>query len=145
MSGPGEEDSEPQASVGLLDTSTFIHAERVDVRLLPVSIRLSAISLAELAVGPEVASSDAEQALRRQHLEDALLVDRLPFDDACARAYGSVAAALRRDGRKRRARAFDALIAATAVAHGLPLYSGNPDDFDGIPGLDLRPVPAPHD
>lgn len=67
----------------------------------------------------------------------------IAFDAAAARALGTVATALRSAGRKRAARAYDALIAATAIANGLPLYTCNPEDFDGIPALDLRPVPHP--
>ena len=46
----------------------------------------------------------------------------------------------RRAGRKVSARTYDALIAATALAHGLPLYTANPDDFAGIDGLVVVPV-----
>jgi tRNA(fMet)-specific endonuclease VapC len=67
----------------------------------------------------------------------------LPFDADAARAFGRVAASLRRSGRKRHARAFDALIAATAIANGLPLYTCNPDDFEGVEGLVVRAVPHP--
>ncbi|MGH2863222.1 MAG: type II toxin-antitoxin system VapC family toxin [Solirubrobacteraceae bacterium] len=130
---------------GILDTSTFIWLERIPDReaVLPARMTITSITLAELAVGPLVTDDADERTQRQEQVQDALLMDRLAFDDACAHAYGTLAAALRRDGRKRRARAFDALIAATAIANGLPLYTGNPDDFDGIPGLDLRPVPAP--
>jgi hypothetical protein len=69
--------------------------------------------------------------------------DPLPFDAAAARAFGQVAASLRRSGRKPAARALDALIAATAIANGLPLYTCNPGDFAGIDGLALRPVTVP--
>jgi hypothetical protein len=65
------------------------------------------------------------------------------FDAAAARAFGTVAMALRSAGRKRAARAYDALIAATAIANGLPLYTCNPEDFEGIPALDLHSVPHP--
>jgi predicted nucleic acid-binding protein len=54
-----------------------------------------------------------------------------------------VAAALRRSGRKPRARAYDAMIAAVALARGLPVHTGNPDDFAGIDGLTVVPVPVP--
>ena len=105
---------------------------------------ISAITLAELSVGPQIAADPAESAARQAHLQQAESdFDAIPFDAAAARAFGAVAAALRSVGRKRAARAYDALIAATAVAHGLPLYTCNPEDFEGIPGLDLRPVPHP--
>ena len=69
--------------------------------------------------------------------------DPLPFDAACARAFGSVAASLRARGRKVRARGLDALIAATAVANGLPLYTCHPGDFEAIVGLEVVAVPSP--
>jgi predicted nucleic acid-binding protein len=100
--------------------------------------------LAELAVGPLV-TVDGNERVRRQHeLERAeALFDVLPFDVAAARSFARVSASLRRAGRKVSARAYDALIAATAIANDLPLYTCNPRDFDGIAGLDVRPVPLP--
>jgi len=67
----------------------------------------------------------------------------LPFDAESARAFGPLAASLRSRGRKPAVRAYDALLAATAIAQGMPSYTCNPADFDGIPQLDLRPVPHP--
>jgi tRNA(fMet)-specific endonuclease VapC len=67
----------------------------------------------------------------------------LAFDAACALAYGSVAASLHRAGHKSTARAFDTMIAATAIAYGLPLYTCNGRDFVGIDGLDLRVMAHP--
>ena len=62
---------------------------------------------------------------------------------AAARAFGQVAAALRKSGRKPAARAYDALIAATALANRLPVYTCNAADFEGIEGLDVVPVELP--
>lgn len=64
----------------------------------------------------------------------------LPFDAAAARAFGLVAASLRASGRKPAARAYDALIAASAISRGLPLYTANPKDFAGIAGLTVHEV-----
>ena len=66
----------------------------------------------------------------------------LAFDAAAARAFGRVAASLRAAGRKPAARAYDALIAATALANGLPVYTANPADFSGIDGLVVVAVPT---
>ena len=131
--------------VGMLDTSTVILLGRVtDPATLPDQSVISAITLAELSVGPQIAVDPAERAARQAHLQQAESdFDAIPFDAAAARAFGAVAAALRPAGRKRAARAYDALIAATAIANGLPLYTCNPDDFDAIPRLDVRPVPHP--
>ncbi len=69
--------------------------------------------------------------------------DPLPFDDRSARAFGRVAASLRTSGRTVKARSYDAMVAATAIANDLPLYTANPSDFVGIDGLDVRVVPVP--
>ena len=133
--------------LGMLDTSTVILLGRIaDPATLPDQSVISAITLAELSVGPQIAVDPTEGAARQAHLQQAESdFEAIPFDAAAARAFGSVAAALRSAGRKRAARAYDALIAATAIAiaNGLPLYTCNPEDFDGIPALDLRPVPHP--
>jgi len=62
---------------------------------------------------------------------------------AASRAFGSVAASLRRAGRKTSARAYDAMIAAVAIANGLPVYAVNPDDFAGIEALDVVAILHP--
>lgn len=127
---------------GLLDTSTLILLGRVaDPAQLPDIPSISAVTLAELTVGPLVARSAEERSARQAHLQLAEAdFDPIPFDSAAARAFGRVAQALRDAGRKPSARAFDALIAATAISRDLPLHTCNPSDFDGIPDLDLRPV-----
>lgn len=127
---------------GLLDTSTVILLGRVnDPAQLPDDSVVSAITLAELSVGPLVASSDSERAARQAHLQQAESdFEVVPFDAASARVFGEVAASLRASGRKPAARAYDALIAATAIAHALPLYTAHPDDFAGIDRLDVRSV-----
>ena len=84
------------------------------------------------------------RAARQAHLQQAETdFDPLPFDAEAARAFGRVAASLRRSGRKVSARAYDAMIAATAVANDLPVYTCNPDDFEGIEGLEIVAVPVP--
>jgi predicted nucleic acid-binding protein len=129
----------------VLDTSTVIMLPRItDVALLPAEPLITAVTLAELSVGPLVASTDAERAARQAHLQQAEAdFDPLPFDARAARAFGRVAASLRRAGRKASARAYDAMIAATALANSLPVYTCNPGDFAGIEGLDVVPVPVP--
>jgi hypothetical protein len=133
------------ASEGLLDTSTVILLPRItDPATLPETPLISAITLAELAVGPLVARNDTERAARLAHVQQAEAdFDPLPFDASAARAFARVAASLRRAGRKPSARAFDAMIAAVAIANGLPLYTCNPADFAGIDDLDLNAIPHP--
>lgn len=130
------------SSTGIIDTNTLILLGRLDPDDLPTTPLITAITLAELSVGPLVATDDLERARRQAHLQQAESdFDSLPFDAGAARAFGGVAASLRARGRKPAARAYDALIAATAIAGATPLYTCNPEDFEGIEGLDLRPVP----
>ncbi|MCA1847298.1 MAG: PIN domain-containing protein, partial [Actinobacteria bacterium] len=78
-----------------------------------------------------------ERARRQDRLQRAeAMFDPLPFDAAAARAYGRVYAAVTTAGRKARgARAVDLLIAATALAAGLPVVTRNPSDFRALEGL----------
>lgn len=130
---------------GVLDTSTLILLERItDPSTLPLQPVITAITLAELSVGPLVTPDATERATRQARLQQAEAdFDPLPFDAAAARAFGRVAAALRQSGRKTQARAYDAMIAAIAISNDLPLYTCNPADFERIDGLDLQPVPHP--
>jgi predicted nucleic acid-binding protein len=133
------------STTGLLDTNTLILLPRLpDPAALPEQPLISTITLAELSVGPLVATNEPERAARLAHLQQAEAdFDPLPFDADAARAFGRVAASLRRSGRKVSARAYDAMIAAVALANGLPLYTCNPDDFAGIDGLVVVAVEHP--
>ena len=130
---------------GLLDTSVVIALPSLsDPTVLPNEPMISAVTLAELTIGPLVARSPAERARRQAVLQQAEAdFEPLPFDAAAARAFGTVASALRSRGRKPTARAFDALIASVALANGLPLYTANVADFAGIPGLRVEGVAIP--
>jgi predicted nucleic acid-binding protein len=130
---------------GLLDTSTVILLPRLsDPALLPELPTISAVTLAELSVGPLLAASDEQRALRLAELQQAEAdFDELPFDADAARAFGQVAASLHRAGRKASARTYDAMIAATAIANDLPLYTCNPGDFSRIDGLRVIAIPHP--
>ena len=130
---------------GVLDTSTVIMLSRItDPSMLPAEPLITTITLAELSVGPLVATTDLERAARQAHVQQAEAdFDPLPFDAAAARTFGRVAASLRRVGRKPAARAYDAMIAATALSNDLPVYTCNPDDFAGIDGLTVVAVPVP--
>jgi len=126
---------------GLIDTNVVIRLAQLDRASLPDVPSISAVTLAELTVGPLIANDPGERALRQSHVQLAEGdFETISFDASVARAYGRVAANLRGAGRKASARAFDALIAATALAHNLPLYTANPDDFTAIAGLDVREV-----
>lgn len=98
-----------------------------DPAVLPDVPLITAITLTELTVGPLVATSDHERAARQAHLQQAKSdFDALRFDASAARAFGRVAASLRQLGRKTMARSYGAMIAATALAHALPVYTCNP-------------------
>ena len=122
---------------GLIDTSVVIDLERVDPSHLPAELAISAVTLAELAAGPHATADPAERARRQDRLQRVeATFDPLPVDAATARAYGRIYATVAAAGRKARGRrAFDLLVAATALGAGLPLYTRNPDDFTGLDSL----------
>jgi predicted nucleic acid-binding protein len=121
----------------LIDTSVAVDIRDLDADQFPAEIAISALTCAELATGPHAASDELVRARRQSHLQfvEANL-EALPFDSSCARAYGLVYAAVHRRGRKARGgRAVDLMIAATALAHDLPLYTRNAKDLDGLEDL----------
>ncbi len=122
---------------GLIDTSVVIDLGQIDPDSLPDEIAISAITMAELAAGPHASSDPAERTRRQDRLQRAEAnFDPLPVDSAVGRAYGRIYATVGAAGRKVRGRrAFDLLIAATALAAELPLYTRNPKDFQGLSGV----------
>lgn len=125
-----------EVAAGLLDTSVVIDFAVLDARTLPESTAIAAITLAELAAGPHATPDAQERARRQDRLQWASATwEPLPFDADAARAYGRVYAAMRAHGRSGRARLADLLIAATAAANGLPIYTRNPADFEPVQDL----------
>lgn len=123
----------------ILDTSVLLGARPEPIES---DLAISCASLAELHFGVLVSRSDAVRAerLRRLGVIERTF-DALPIDDAVARHYGRIAAAVASAGRQPRARAMDLLIAATAAAHGAALYTRNPADLHGLEDLvDIVPV-----
>ena len=122
---------------GLLDTSVVIDLGTIDPDRLPVEAAISALTMAELAAGPHATSDADERARRQERLQRAeAAFDPLPFDLAAARAYGRVLAAVAARVRAVRGRcAIDLMVAATALAGGLPLYTRDPQDLRGLEGL----------
>jgi predicted nucleic acid-binding protein len=138
--------AEPRHPRGLIDTSVVIDLGQVDLGDLPSEIAISAVTFAELAAGPHATRDPKERARRQDRLQRTeAMFESLPVDDAVARAYGRVYAAVVAAGRRARGRrAFDLLIAATALAGGLPLYTRNPNDFQELDGLlEVVAVPSP--
>jgi predicted nucleic acid-binding protein len=131
-----------EISRGLLDTSVLIDHDQLDPADLPDESAVAAVTLAELSAGPHAARDAQERARRQDRLQWAASTwDPLPFDADAARMYGRVFAATKAAGRTSRARLADLLIAATAAANGLPLYTRNPADFAGLKHLvTVRPI-----
>jgi len=118
---------------GLLDTSVVIDHDVIDPKLLPDESAISSVTLAELAAGPHATDKSEERARRQDRLQWTTATwDPIPFDEEGARAYGRLFAAARAAGQSNRSRFADLLIAATAVANNLPLYTRNPDDFQAL-------------
>ena len=130
---------------GLLDTNILILRRWIDPAELPDEMAISAITLAELSAGPHEVRRNDEQDTYDEHTERARRLDVLqraesefdpvPFDVEAARIYGRVSAAVIASGRKPRRRMVDLMIAATAIAEDLPLFTTNPDDFRGLHDL----------
>lgn len=122
---------------GVLHTSVVIDLDELDASLLPHEVAVSTLTMAELTAGPHATSDPDERAQRQDRLQRAeAAFDPLPFDADAARAYGRIFASVTASGRKARgARAVDLLIAATALAAGLPLYTRNGDDFQPLDEL----------
>jgi hypothetical protein len=121
---------------GLLDTSVVVDHDLIDPTLLPDESAIAAVTVAELTAGPHATEDGDERARRQDRLQWAAATwDPIPFDAGAARAYGRVFAATRVAGRSSRSRLADLLIAATAVAEGLDLYTRNPKDFTGLEAL----------
>ena len=120
----------------VVDTSVIAAVRLFDPADLPDTILITAVTLGELSFGPHASDDPAKRAGRvavLQHVEATF--DPLPYDQAAARLYGQICTAVRAAGRQPRNRSSDLQIAATAASNQLPLYTANPDDFQGIDRL----------
>jgi toxin FitB len=125
-----------RAPRGVLDTSVVIDLAVVPEETLPLDTAITTVTLAELSQGPHLAIDARDRALRLERLQvvEALYRAPLPFDAPAARRYGTLVALVMSAGRAVRPRRLDLMIAATAAAHGLPLYTRNAHDFVGLEG-----------
>lgn len=123
-----------QIDRALADTSVFIAAAtgRLTVYALPPRLSVSMITIGELRVGVLAASSTAEVARRLETYLRAERLDPIPVDGRVAKAWAQLRVDLRASGR--RLAANDSWIAATAIAHGLPIVTQDAD-YDDVPGL----------
>jgi predicted nucleic acid-binding protein len=117
---------------GLLDTSVFI-AREVDRPLgpLPERVAVSVVTIGELELGVLAAADEEVLARRADTLALARESDPIPVSEAVMSAWARLVMDCRRAGVHRTVRLTDALIAATAVVHGLPVVTQD-DDFDQI-------------
>jgi predicted nucleic acid-binding protein len=139
---------------GMLDTNIMILRRWIDPAELPDEMAISAVTLAELSAGPHQVRRNDEQGRYDEHAERARRLevlqraenefDPVPFGAEAARAFGRVTAAVIATGRQPRRRVGDMMIAATALAERLPLFTTNPDDFSGLSDLlQIIPVTRP--
>ncbi|MFF0342074.1 type II toxin-antitoxin system VapC family toxin [Kribbella sp. NPDC004875] len=125
-----------RAPVGVLDTCTYIDLLVLDTADLPERSELTAISLAELHQGVEMAKDPFTRAARAEVLSSAARAfDPLPFDGNAVTRYGSLVALTIAAGRDPRPRRLDLMIAAIASSRNLPLYTRNAADFSGLADL----------
>lgn len=126
--------AEPAHPLGLADTSVFIAQEqdRPITGPPPQEIAVSVVTIGELRLGVLAAADSPTRAQRLETLTRAEAFDPIPVDGAVARAWATLRQALRDHGRRMPLN--DSWIAATAIAHGLPVVSQD-GDYDGVPGL----------
>jgi len=121
---------------GVLDTNVIAALTAYDPSDLPAEFLITAVTLGELSHGPHATSDPVKRAKRMavlQHVESTF--DVLPYDRDAARIYGQICAAVIAIGRRPRGRSADLMIAATAAGNGLPLYTADPKDFEGLDGI----------
>jgi predicted nucleic acid-binding protein len=131
-------------SAGLLDTSVFVARE--DGRALgelPDRIAISAVTIGELQLGVLSASDDETRARRADTLSLARSADPIPVSEAIMGSWARMVVDCRAAGIHRAVKLTDALIAATAIEHGLPVVTQD-SDFEKIaaahPALRVVPV-----
>jgi predicted nucleic acid-binding protein len=117
---------------GLLDTSVFI-AREADrpLGILPERVAVSVVTIGELELGVLAAVDEEVLARRADTLALARESDPIPVTEAVMAEWARLVIDCRRAGVHRAVRLTDALIAATAVVHGLPIVTQD-DDFDRI-------------
>jgi predicted nucleic acid-binding protein len=116
----------------LLDTSVVIDFPAEAMRYVAATAAVSTITLAELAYGLHTDDPLVNAAREERYHWIVSTFAPIPFDTSAARVYGALCASVRSIGRDPKPRRFDLLIAAVAVALGIPLVTRNETDFLGI-------------
>ncbi|MFI6505780.1 type II toxin-antitoxin system VapC family toxin [Nonomuraea typhae] len=121
----------------MLDTSIVAAFKLFDPAELPGESAITAVTLGELSRGPYATDDPVKRAGRVAVLQyaEAAFGDPLPYDAGAARVFGQICAVVYTQGRQPRGRTADLMIAATAASNELPLYTANPEDFDGLDRL----------
>jgi predicted nucleic acid-binding protein len=125
---------EGPTEVALADTSVFIAVEQkrpLSARP-PDRVAVSVITIGELRLGVLAADDGPTRARRLETLSVAETLEPMPIDAPVAHAWATLRLALRDAGQRMPLN--DSWIAATALAHGLPVASQD-GDYDGVPGL----------
>jgi predicted nucleic acid-binding protein len=124
--------TEAQVEAGLLDTSVFIAREvGRTITKLPERVALSVITIGELQLGVLNAGDSATRSRRADTLALARAADPIPISEAVMVSWARLVADCRAAGVHRAVKLTDALIAATAIEHGLPVVTQDAD-FDQI-------------
>jgi predicted nucleic acid-binding protein len=125
---------EVEVEVGLLDTSVFIARESGRaIAKLPQRVALSVITIGELQLGVLNAGDALTRSRRADTLALARAADPIPVSEAVMVSWARLVADCRAAGVHRAVKLTDALIAATAIEHGLPVVTLDAD-FDKIAG-----------
>lgn len=127
-------------SRGLADTSIFIARESgrsLDADALPDELAVSIITIGELRAGVLVAATVDARERRLRTLTAALGLDPIPVDEAVAAEWAKLRVLLR--DTQQRMPVNDSWIAATAMAHGVPVVTQD-DDFPVVEGLAVTRV-----
>lgn len=125
-----------RAELAIADTSLFIALEqkRALAGSPPEQIAISVVSIGELRLGVLTATDGVARARRLETVSRAEALDPLPIDSGVAHAWATLRLALRDKGMRMPIN--DSWIAATAIAHHLPVVAQD-SDYDGVPGLQV--------
>ena len=124
----------------MVDLEHGVGAPEVDRLLGDQERAISVITVSELLHGVHRATG-ARRARRSAFVEHLLAgLQAIPITEPVARVHADIWAQLAKRGQV--IGAHDLWIAATAIAHGLAVATGNGADFSRVPGLRVLQAPA---